>query len=174
MNLKPLSMPRLCSAFLAFFLLMMGCSSDDGSASQSQTQAQTTDASANGLPTVTVFKSPTCNCCKKWVAHMRENGFTVRTKDRQDVQPVKNKLGVPGKLRSCHTARVGGEVVEGHVPASLVKTYLRSDSARATGLAVPGMPVGSPGMEVPGRDAQPYQVMAFTGDGRAGVYAQRP
>ena len=125
------------------------------------------------MPAVTVYKNPNCGCCKKWVQHMRENGFTVKTMNMPNVQPMKDRLGVPEKLRSCHTAFVGGEVIEGHVPAELVKKYLRSDTAKAQGLAVPGMPVGSPGMEVEGRPAESYRVMAFTKDGRVGVYARR-
>ena len=128
---------------------------------------------AGALPKVTVYKSATCNCCAKWARHMEQAGFPVEAKNVSDLGSKKNELGVPQQLRSCHTARVNGEVVEGHVPADVVKRYLASDAEKAQGLAVPGMPVGSPGMEVEGRPAQPYEVIAFRTDGRAGVYAQR-
>lgn len=166
-------MKQLLSLFIALLLpasfLAAGCSSESGAERPQNAQAQEQE----GLPKMTVYKSPTCGCCKDWVQHMREAGFTVETMDMQDVTPMKDRLGVPDKLHACHTAFVDGEVVEGHVPASVVKRYLKNDSAKAAGLAVPGMPVGSPGMEVPGREAQSYQVIAFTNDGRAGVYAQR-
>ena len=128
------------------------------------------DASATGdeLPTVTVYKSPTCNCCSKWMNHLRKNGFTVTGSDRSDMQPVKQELGVPRMLASCHTAVVGGYVVEGHVPAQDVKRLLR-EQPDVTGLTVPGMPIGSPGMER-GDRVDPYRVMAFSEDGRAGVF----
>lgn len=148
-------------------------------APQQQQARRTASSPAPGAPltgedlTATVYKSPSCGCCKKWVAHLRENGFTVETRDRVDMAEIKDRLDVPKKLRSCHTAVIGGEVVEGHVPAGLIKQYLRRDSAMAAGLAVPGMPVGSPGMEIEGRAAQPYQVIAFRKNGRAGVYAQQ-
>ena len=139
--------------------------SDEAAASENTAMAD--------LPEVTVYKSAACNCCAKWVDHMKQSGFSVKTLDMPNVRSIKDKLGVPRQLRSCHTAYVGGEVVEGHVPASVVKQYLKADSARAQGLAVPGMPVGSPGMEVEGRPAQPYQVIAFRGDGRVSIYSRQ-
>lgn len=122
--------------------------------------------------TVTVWKTPTCGCCKDWVIHMRKEGFNVVTNDVPDTAPMRQKLGLPAKFGSCHTAQVGGYVIEGHVPASEVIRLLREKPA-AIGLAVPGMPVGSPGMEMPGemlgvRDA--FNVVLVTRDGGSRVY----
>jgi hypothetical protein len=119
---------------------------------------------------VTVFKSPTCGCCADWVDHMRENGFAVRVRDTSDVTVVKNALGVPQPLRSCHTAQIGRYVFEGHVPADLIQRLLAERPA-VHGLAVPGMPSGSPGMENGRKDA--YQVLTFDARGQTTVYAER-
>jgi hypothetical protein len=117
-----------------------------------------------------VYKSPSCGCCKKWVQHMQENGFSVEVHEQYNVTPKKDEYGVPRRLRSCHTAKVGGYVVEGHVPADVVKRLLE-EKPTITGVAVPGMPMGSPGMEGPRKD--PYEVIAFREDGGARVYARR-
>jgi len=122
------------------------------------------------LPTVTVYKSPSCACCGDWVTHLRESGFEVNINSRMNVQPVKRQLGVPGALAACHTATVGGYVVEGHVPAQEVKDLLR-DKPDVRGISVPGMPVGSPGMER-GDRVEPYSVVAFTPAGDTSVVAR--
>jgi hypothetical protein len=122
------------------------------------------------LPPVTVYKSPSCNCCAKWVTHMREKGFPVEIKSQFNVGPVKKQVGVPSSLASCHTAMVGNYVVEGHVPAKDVKQLLR-EKPDVRGLSVPGMPVGSPGMER-GNRVEPYEVLAFTPAGDTTVFAQ--
>ena len=121
---------------------------------------------------VTVWKTPTCGCCKDWVIHLRKEGFNVVTNDVNDTAPIRQKLGLPVKFGSCHTAQVGGYVLEGHVPAREVKRLLREKPV-AVGLAVPGMPVGSPGMEMKGemqgvRDA--FDVVLVTRDGSSRVY----
>ncbi len=121
---------------------------------------------------VTVWKTPTCGCCKDWVIHMRKEGFNVVANDVADTAPIRQKLGLPAKFGSCHTAQAGGYVIEGHVPASEVKRLMREKPA-AIGLAVPGMPVGSPGMEMRGemlgvRDA--FDVVLVTADGSSRVY----
>lgn len=121
--------------------------------------------------TMTVYKSPTCGCCRKWIEHAQRAGFTVVVKDTPDVTPTKRTLGVPESLWSCHTAVVGGYAIEGHVPLDLVSRLLR-EKPRAAGLAVPGMPAGSPGMEVGGMK-DPYDVVLFQGDGKTSVYAKR-
>ena len=110
-------------------------------------------AASSSLPEVTVYKRPTCGCCTEWVSHVRQHGFRVRIRDVTDLQPIKTRHGVPADLHSCHTTLVGGYVVEGHVPAALVERLLR-ERPTVVGVAVPGMPVGSPGMEVPGRPAE--------------------
>jgi hypothetical protein len=115
-------------------------------------------AQAQLKPLVTVYKSPTCGCCGEWEKHMRASGFRLETNNVADVTPLKRKLGIPASLYSCHTATVGGYVLEGHVPADDVKRLLR-ERARVIGLAVPGMVVGSPGMEQGA--PQPYSTLAF-------------
>jgi hypothetical protein len=121
---------------------------------------------------VTVYKTPTCGCCSKWVDHMKSNGFDVKAIDMEDVAPIKRSNGVPPKMESCHTALVGGYVVEGHVPADAVQRMLREKPAIA-GIAAPGMPVGSPGMEVPNVKPEAYSVMAFDKAGKATLYEKR-
>jgi hypothetical protein len=122
------------------------------------------------LPKVVVTKDPNCGCCGGWVDHMRAAGFPVVVVATPQVNRLKSRLGVPDDLASCHTAEVGGYVVEGHVPADAVKRLL-AEKPMAKGLAVPGMPVGSPGMEVPGADADSYEVVLFGPSGRS-TYAR--
>jgi hypothetical protein len=126
-------------------------------------------ARAAAAPVVTVVKTPTCGCCTAWVAHLRRAGFEVRVADVADVTPAARRLGVPDDLRSCHTASVGGYAIEGHVPAADIMRLLRERPA-AAGLAVPGMPMGSPGMEH-GAMRQPYQTILFTRAGRRTLFA---
>ena len=121
-------------------------------------------------PTIEVYKSATCGCCSKWVEHLKSNGFTVRTTNREDLAEFKASKGVPRRVQSCHTAVVNGYVIEGHVPASDVQRLLK-DRPAIVGLAVPGMPIGSPGMEVAGRKVQPFDVLAFDKDGPTRVFA---
>lgn len=107
-----------------------------------------------------VSKDPNCGCCSGWVEHIRSAGFTVEVVETSDLNRVKARLGVPLDLASCHTAEVSGYVLEGHVPADAVKRLL-AEKPRAKGLAVPGMPIGSPGMEVEGAEAEIYEVVLF-------------
>ena len=125
---------------------------------------------AQAGPVVTVVKSPSCGCCNDWVAHLRRAGFQVRISDVADVTPTARRLGVPDDLRSCHTASVGGYAIEGHVPAADIRRLLGQRPA-AAGLAVPGMPMGAPGMEHGGM-RQPYQTILFTRTGRRTVFAR--
>lgn len=127
-------------------------------------------AAATTVPTVVVYKSPTCGCCANWVEHMQAHGFPVEVHDTADLAPVKAAHGVTERLGSCHTALVGGYVVEGHVPVEDVRRLLRERPAVA-GLAAPGMPVGSPGMEMPGTPGDRYDVLAFERGGAERVYA---
>ena len=106
------------------------------------------------------------------MGHLRAHGFTVETRDVDDVTPVKRKHGVPPRLDSCHTGVIDGYVIEGHVPADVIETLLRERSAVA-GLAVPGMPIGAPGMEVPGEPPVRYEVLAFDRRGDTRVFARR-
>ena len=119
---------------------------------------------------VTVFKSPTCECCVAWVKHLRENGFSVITKDVENVASLKTQLGVSSHLSSCHTATVEGYVLEGHVPADIIMQLL-AERPRVAGLTVPGMPMGVPGME--GMPAEHYQVMTFDRQGNTAEFALR-
>ncbi|HEX6631872.1 MAG TPA: DUF411 domain-containing protein [Gemmatimonadaceae bacterium] len=119
---------------------------------------------------VTVYKSPTCGCCRNWVDHLRQNGFDVVAIDTNDLAAVKTTHGIGRDVESCHTAIVDGYVIEGHVPADLIARLLTERPAIA-GLAVPGMPMGSPGMEGP--TTEPYDVLALQKDGRTTVYAHR-
>lgn len=119
---------------------------------------------------ITVYKTPTCGCCTKWIDHLEEHGFEVSAVDVSDTRPMQRQHGLPPQLASCHTATVGGYVVEGHVPASDVARLLR-EKPDVVGLAVPGMPLGSPGMEVsdPSRH-EPYQVLSFDAQGNVRVF----
>jgi hypothetical protein len=126
--------------------------------------------SSDELPTVTVYRSPTCQCCEQWVDHLRANGFQVDMQDRNDMQQVKQHYNVPRELASCHTGVVGGYVVEGHVPADEIKRLL-AERPGVAGITVPGMPVGSPGMER-GNQQDPYNVLTFTQQGEANVFAR--
>jgi hypothetical protein len=120
----------------------------------------------------TVYKSPTCGCCSKWVEHLRENGFQVSVTDmsNEPLKKFKTERGVPSKLASCHTAVVEGYVVEGHVPADVIKRLL-AERPQVVGIAVPGMPIGSPGME--GRVKQPYKILSFDAQGNTSLYDSR-
>ena len=126
---------------------------------------------AQGKPMVQVYKDPTCGCCSNWVEHLRTQGFSTKTTDVADIDQVKAKNKVPREQRSCHTALVGGYVIEGHVPAADIQRLLKQRPAGVIGLAVPGMPIGSPGMEVPGSRPQAYNVIAFDKDGHTSVFA---
>ena len=117
---------------------------------------------------MTVYKTPTCGCCRNWVDHVRENGFHVSATDVADVTPVKNTHKVPADLVSCHTALIGGYVVEGHVPAADIRRLLK-ERPDIIGIAAPGMPNGSPGMETGQVDK--YDVIAIGKDGSRKVWA---
>ena len=125
---------------------------------------------AETFPKMIVTRDPNCGCCGSWVTHARAAGFAVEVVEVPDVAPLKARLGVPDPLASCHTAEIGGYVVEGHVPAEAIKRLL-AERPKATGLAVAGMPVGSPGMEVAGQQPDPYDVIIFSA-GRQNVFAR--
>lgn len=120
-------------------------------------------------PEITVYKSPTCGCCKKWITHLEDNGFDVTAKNVANVGPIKAENGLPPVLGSCHTALIDGYVIEGHVPADDIKRLLKEKPA-ITGLAVPGMPVGSPGMEQGARKDR-YDVVAFDNKNQMSVFS---
>jgi hypothetical protein len=119
-------------------------------------------------PTITVYKDAACGCCKKWIEHLIKNGYTVDAKDAPDMAEIKRTLGVPAGITACHTAVVNGYLIEGHVPAADIDRLL-AQKPRIAGLAVPGMPMGSPGME--GGAAQRYRVLTFDKSGKTAVFA---
>lgn len=129
-----------------------------------------TPASA-ALPLVVMHKSPSCGCCAVWADHMKAEGFPVEIRDVNNMEPVKSRVGVPAGKGSCHTAEVAGYFIEGHVPASDVKRLLEEKPV-AKGLTVPGMPIGSPGMEVPGGQVEPYTVELVQNDGTTVPFAR--
>lgn len=126
-------------------------------------------ASGAAAATLAVTKTAACGCCGKWVEHMRKAGFTVTVRNVADVTPTARRLGVPAKLRSCHSAEIAGYAIEGHVPVADIKRLLR-ERPKAAGIAVPGMVVGSPGMEH-GDHSQPYQTLLFDKAGNTRVFA---
>jgi len=126
-------------------------------------------ALAQRMPLVTVFKSPTCGCCKDWVKHLESNGFRVEAHDVADVDRIKQNLGVRPQYASCHTAIADGYTLEGHVPASDIKRLL-AERPKGRGLAVPGMPGGAPGME--SAPKQPYATLLIDDQGGARVFEQ--
>jgi hypothetical protein len=123
------------------------------------------------LPKVIAYKDPSCGCCTLWVQHMKRAGFIVTVVNTPDMAAVRREYGVPVAQQSCHTAIVDGFVVEGHVPADDVKRLLQ-ERPKVVGLAVPGMPLGSPGMEQ-GDSRQPYKVLTFDTGGKTAVFSQR-
>jgi hypothetical protein len=119
---------------------------------------------------ITVYKSPTCGCCSKWIKHLEANGFTVEAHDRNDMPKVKRMFGVQPQYQSCHTAIVDGYLIEGHVPAGDIHRLLDSKPTAVKALAVPGMPMGSPGME--GHRSDRYEVLSINADGEANVFSR--
>ncbi|MBS1158683.1 MAG: hypothetical protein H6R15_1102 [Proteobacteria bacterium] len=124
---------------------------------------------AQSLTEVEVFKSPYCGCCEKWVEHLQKNRFTVNAHNVNDVPAARKRLGMPERVASCHTARVGGYLIEGHVPAADIQRLLK-EKPKAVGLAAPGMPQGSPGMET--ATPVPYQTLLVQADGSTTVFAK--
>ena len=129
-------------------------------------------ASAAEQPQLVVHKSPSCGCCGLWVDHMRKAGFAPKVNNVDNMSPIKERVGVPYGMGSCHTAEVGGYFIEGHVPAEEVLRLLK-EKPKAKGLTVPNMPIGSPGMEQ-GDTKQPYEVHLVNLDGTTTVYARYP
>ncbi len=120
---------------------------------------------SEGLPKVVVTKDPSCGCCSGWADHLKQAGFPVEIVETAEISRVKTRLGVPQALASCHTAEVSGYVIEGHVPARSIKRLL-DEKLQAVGLAVPGMPIGSPGMEVEGIEPDTYEVVLLGPSGQ--------
>ena len=119
---------------------------------------------------ITVYKSPYCGCCGHWISYLKENGFTVVVENVKDMDSVKKRLGVPEKLASCHTGVMGEYIVEGHVPVEDLRRLLH-EKPSVKGISVPGMPMGSPGMEIPGEKPDRYNVLTYTQDGKTQIFA---
>lgn len=168
--MKPL--PALLSA-VALAAALPACAGNNpapASAAQADVHVAASPV-AETLPRLLVHKSPSCGCCVHWVEHMREAGFPVEVRDVDDVHAVKERVGVPTGKASCHTAEVAGYFIEGHVPATDVKRLL-AESPEARGLTVPGMPAGSPGMEMPDGRVQPYAVELVATDGSSTEFSR--
>ena len=150
-----------------FTLLLAGCNAERKPAIALHTDDP---ASAAKADTLVVYKTPTCGCCSAWVDHAKANGFAVVVHDLNDLSQIKRDAGVPPGHVSCHTATINGYTIEGHVPADLIRKML-TERASFRGLAVPGMPIGSPGME--GMIKQSYDVLSFDEKGNVQVYAKR-
>ena len=124
---------------------------------------------AQTTPTVDTYKSPTCECCGKWIDHMKKNGFKVEIHEVDNIPASRKKLGMPDKLGSCHTSKVGNYVVEGHVPAQDIQRLLK-EKPKALGLAIPSMPPGVPGMDIP--NSPPYETLLVQADGTTSIFAK--
>jgi hypothetical protein len=146
-------------------VLLAGCAA---SANEQGAAEQTTGEQA--VREMVVYQSPTCGCCSDWVGYVEEHGYTVTMEDVQDLGAVKAEYNIPTTMQSCHTAVIDGYVVEGHVPIEDIERLL-SERPDVAGIAVPGMPVGSPGMEVDGVEPQPFDVVIFDTAGNTEVYS---
>ena len=169
-NRETLTRRRMLAGSCAFAgLLVIGCSRDvSGEAQQPNASEKAPDATR---PAMIVHKDPNCGCCQSWADIAQAAGHQVQIVNEADMAAVKARLGVPEELGSCHTTEVAGITVEGHVPIEAVERVLRERPQGLRGLAVPGMPAGSPGMETPDGRREPFQVIAFFEDGRTSAYA---
>ena len=162
---------QIISLLCLVLALLSGCSKGTEPQVTTLSSARAASATPQSSPML-VYKNASCGCCSIWVEHMRKAGFTVEVRDVDNLNPIKQRVGLPYGMGSCHTAEVGGYFVEGHVPAAEVQRLLAERPA-AKGLAVPGMPLGSPGMEQ-GNVQQPYEVYLILNDGTPQVWAKYP
>jgi len=161
------ALPLLAAAVA---LAACGGQGDSREANAQNAEAPARVSLSNSDSIVVVYKSPTCGCCTGWVEYMQEQGFKVEVHDVNDVSAIKRQFAVPSDLESCHTAIHGGYVIEGHVPAEDIRRLLE-ERPEIAGIAAPGMPIGSPGMEVPGRAADRYDIVAFDRSGARSTFA---
>jgi len=162
-----LSSLRRCMSGLAAVVLIViigACSNQE-----SMADATTEETNSALTPQLTVYRSPTCGCCSGWVEHMENAGFPVRSHLRQELNPIKQRYGIEPQYQSCHTAVTDDFFFEGHIPAHVIQRFLSEQPKDARGLSVPGMPVGSPGMEM-GNQRQAYDVLIHKKDGSTAVY----
>lgn len=155
---------------LAVGLLSTGGSLTRSRPAQAAPSVPQPEAIAPTTYELTVFRSPTCGCCKDWTAHIQAAGFAVDDRITENMDAIKQRYGLPAGLDSCHTALVGGYVIEGHVPAEDVQRLL-AEKPNVVGITAPGMPMGSPGMETD-EDTAPYTVFSFKADGTVAAFAQ--
>ena len=154
---------RMHKKYLSLLIFILALSAESSKLNTQKT---------NPLMELLVHKTPTCGCCKMWVNHMENNGFTINTQDHQSLIKIKDNLKIEPQFRSCHTAvSSNGYFFEGHIPGKYVSQFLTENNPDAIGLSVPGMPLGSPGMEVEGRFT-PYDVLIHFRDGTSKVYAE--
>lgn len=156
------------TGIVATGVALNSCTTTQNSTAQLVTDTSTVRQSP--MPKLTVFRSPTCSCCGKWIEHMKAAGFQIQDEITEDMSTIKQQYRVPDDLSSCHTALVNGYVVEGHVPAEDVQRLL-AEQPNVAGIAAPGMPVGSPGMDS-GDEVEPYTVFSFTEDGNTAFFAE--
>ncbi|MGB3790636.1 MAG: DUF411 domain-containing protein [Phormidesmis sp.] len=160
------------AGLLAASLVLIGCTAtkDSGLSATAGNAVTATNAQAVLASEITVFRSPTCGCCGKWIEHAEASGFQVKDEVTEDMSAIKQQYGVPENLIACHTTVVGDYVAEGHVPIEDVQQLL-SQKPDIAGIAVPGMPIGSPGMES-GDYTEPYTVFSFTESGETAAFAE--
>lgn len=156
-------------------VVLVGCGPGENPKSETTRSPQTRGAEAARAAAarpaaMTVYRDPSCGCCEAWAGIAQEAGYPVNVVDHADMSAIKKRYGVPGELLSCHTTIVGGYAVEGHVPLEDVERLLKDKPVGIRGIAVAGMPLGSPGMEVPDGTKQPFQVLAFDEAGRTSVF----
>lgn len=152
-------------------LTLTGCDPSEKSRDkQAQAPGWTSGASSPQAASMTVYRDPSCGCCKAWADIARKAGYQVTLVDRSDMPAIKQQAGVPDALMSCHTAIVGGYAIEGHVPMEDVARLLKERPSGIKGIAVAGMPRGSPGMEMPDGTKDPFQVIGFDASGRTSIY----
>ena len=152
-------------------LVLVGCGQTRKPDSETTATSQPSSTSAAAASAaMTVYRDPSCGCCEAWAGIARNDGYQVNVVDHSDMPAIKRQYGVPDSLLSCHTTIVGGYAVEGHVPLQDVQRLLNGKPSEIRGIAVAGMPLGSPGMEVPDGTKQPFKVMAFDAGGRTSVF----
>ncbi|MGB0560455.1 MAG: DUF411 domain-containing protein [Spirulinaceae cyanobacterium] len=159
-----LKTPFLAAGLLAFSLVLTSCAAIPTSQAEPEPLAIAPDVE------LTVFRSPTCGCCGAWIEHMEAAGFRIKDEVTEEMEAIKTKYGIANELESCHTTLADGYIVEGHIPATDVARLL-TERPDVAGIAVPGMPIGSPGMES-GDYVEPYQVFSFTEEGTTEIFAE--
>lgn len=165
--LRPIALGLVAGGVLVGVIATVGITTrQTGQAEPTETIAEKTELVQSLV--VTAYRSPTCGCCGGWSEHMQAQGFQVKDQVTEDLEAIKQRFNVPTKLTSCHTAVVGGYVIEGHVPAADIRRLL-TEKPDVIGIAVPGMPLGSPGMEA-GDLKEPYTVFSFNENGQIGVF----